>query len=126
MDAFSVAEHDIGVQPVRTDFDMTAVEERIKRYTNITDTYELAMENGNVNGVDLTINVLDEPKWFHVIEGSVADDAEELLVTRTVAGDLGVYIGDEVTVSAGGSSAVVNGKYFPAKNGNYFPAVSGK
>lgn len=106
MNAFSVAEHDIGVQPMSEDFDMQAVEERIKSHTEITDTYRLAMQTGSIDGVELTINVLDDPGWFHVLQGSTADEEDEILVTRSAAEDLKAEIGDEVTVSTGGSSDI--------------------
>ncbi|MCC8102691.1 MAG: ABC transporter permease [Clostridiales bacterium] len=101
MNAFSAAEHDLGVQPSAADFDMTAVEELISSYTSITDEYRIAMVNGSVNGVDYTINVLDAPEWFHILEGQAAVEEDQLLVTEYVAGDLGIRVGDSVTVSSG-------------------------
>lgn len=86
--------------------DMQAVAELIESYSRIADTYRLAMRSGTVNGTDLTVNVLDEPEWFHVISGSTAADEQDVLVTETAAQDLGVGIGDEVTVSSGGGTAV--------------------
>ena len=104
MNAFSVAEHDIGFQPAVNGFDMAPVEELIESYSPIMDEYRIAMQNGSVNGVDYTINVLDKPEWFHILEGKTATQEDELLITEYVAGDLGVTIGDKVTVSHGGRS----------------------
>lgn len=105
MNAFSVADHDLGVQPMSSDVNMEEVAQLIESYSMITDTYRLAMQRGTVNGTDLTINVLDEPEWFHVISGSTAMDETDLLVTETVAQDMGLAIGDEVTISSGGGRA---------------------
>lgn len=107
MNAFSVAEHDLGIQPAVSGFDMAPVEELINSYSPITDEYRIAMQNGSVNGVDYTINVLDKPEWFHVLEGEAAAGEDQILITAYVAQDLGVGIGDTVTVSCGGRS----GKY---------------
>lgn len=106
MNAFSVAEHDLGVQPMTADVDMQAVAELINSYSAITDTYRLAMRSGTVNGTEMTVNVLDEPEWFHVISGGTATGETDVLVTETAAQTLGVGIGDEVTVSSGGGTAV--------------------
>lgn len=106
MNAFSVAEHDLGVQPMSSDVDMQEVAELIGSYSAITDTYRLAMRSGTVNGTDLTVNVLDEPEWFHVISGNTAADENDVLVTEMVAQDLSLDIGDEVTISSGGGTAV--------------------
>lgn len=104
MDSFSVAEHDIGVQPNHA-MDMSQIEDVITQYVRITDTYELAMQSGTVNGTSFTINVLDEPEWFHIISGRTCITEDEILLTEYVASDLDVSIGDTVTVGAGGNQA---------------------
>lgn len=113
MDSFSAAEHDLGIQPAVSGFDMTPVEEMISSYSPITDRYRLAMQNGSVNGVDYTINVLDQPEWFHILAGKTAAGEDQLLITEYVADDLGIDIGDTVTVSYSGRSGeyTVSGIY---------------
>lgn len=113
MNAFSVAEHDLGVQPRSSDVDMQEVTNLIGSYSVITDTYRLAMRSGTINGTDITVNVLDEPDWFHVISGNTATEKSDILVTEMVAHDLGIGIGDEVTISSGGGRAayIVRGIY---------------
>lgn len=113
MNSFSVAEHDLGIQPAAGDFDMAPVEEMINSYSPITDVYRIAMQNGSVNGVDYTINVLDKPEWFHILEGETAAGEDQLLVTAYVADDLDIAIGDTVVVSYGGQSGeyTVSGIY---------------
>ena len=65
MDAFNPADHDIGVQ-VFGNLSAEEAENRIRSYTDITDTYMLAMPGVAVNGVDYTANVISEPGRFHI------------------------------------------------------------
>ena len=105
MDAFSVAAHDIGVQPLGPDVDMAEVEEKISSFEKIEQTYQLAMQSVRVDGVDYTANVLDDPSWFHILSGAPSTKPGEIVVTEFVAKDLGVSIGDSVTVSREGQSS---------------------
>lgn len=104
MDSFSVAEHDIGVQPNHS-INLEQVDDVIGKYAEVTDTYELAMQRGTVNGVAYTLNVLDEPEWYHIVSGRTCETDEEILVTEYVASDLGIKTGDSVTVGSGTKSA---------------------
>ena len=97
MDAFNPADHDIGVQSfgtlTREDFEAT-----IRQYSEITDTYQLAMPGVTVNGVDHTANVIDQPERFHLLEGRPCAGEKEIVITRFVAADFGVTVGDTLTV----------------------------
>ncbi len=97
MDAFNPAGHDIGVQSfgtlTREDF-----EAAIRQYSEITDTYVLAMPGVTVNGVDHTANVIDQPERFHLLEGRPCTGEDEIVITEFVAADFGVAIGDTLTV----------------------------
>lgn len=97
MDAFSVANHDLGVQPM-TNINMDEIEERISSYAKIEGTYELAMQNVLVNGVDYTANVMTNPSRFHIIRGQTSQNDNEIVITEYVAHDLGVDIGDNVHI----------------------------
>lgn len=112
MDAFSAADHDLGVQPVQA-VDMDAVESIITFYAPITDTYQLAMQPVSVNGVDYTVNAIDEPEWFHVLSGETTARDDQVLLTSFVAENLGVSIGEPVTVqgSRGSAEYTVSGIY---------------
>lgn len=103
MNAFSVAEHDLGVQPM-SDVDMGEIERVIASYSTILDTYELAMESVRVNDVDYTANVISEPERFHLLSGNTCTEDNQIIITEFVAADLGVNIGDSVTVSKGSGS----------------------
>lgn len=97
MNAFSVAEHDLGVQPM-TNMDMNEVESLISSYADIEEVYELAMQNVLVNGMDYTANIINEPSYFHIIRGQTSRGNDEIVVTESVAKDLGIDIGDIVNI----------------------------
>lgn len=112
MDAFSVAEHDLGVQPKHS-MDMEEMEAVIASYAEIEEIYELAMQSVNINGADYTANVLDEVSYFHVMQGKTCSMKNEILLTEFAAADLGVGIGDTVSVSRENKTAdyTVSGIY---------------
>ena len=101
MNTFSVADHDLGVQPFNESVPMDEVERIINWYSPIRETYELAMQSVTVNGQEYTANVLNDTKWFHVLSGKVCD-GDSILITDTVANELGLKIGDSVRVAANG------------------------
>lgn len=112
MEAFNPADHDIGVQSfgtlTREDFEAT-----IRQYSEITDTYQLAMPGVTVNGVDHTANVIDQPERFHLLEGRPCAGEKEIVITRFVAADFGVTVGDTLTVGGdrGRENFTVTGIY---------------
>lgn len=122
MDAFNPADHDIGVQSfgelTREDFERT-----ILQYTDITDTYALAMPTAALNGVSYTANVIDEPDRFHILQGRTCTAENEIVITESIAADFGIGIGDTVTVRGdGGMGAyIVSGIYTCANDmgGNF-------
>lgn len=112
MDAFNPADHDIGVQ-VFGNLSAEEVENRILTYTEITDDYLLAMPNVAVNGMDYTANVITEPERFHILEGRTCMEDDEIVLTEFVAANLGVRIGDTLTVTGDSGSAdyIISGIY---------------
>lgn len=101
MNSFSVAEHDLGVQPLNQTVPMDEIERVINWYSPVVEQYELAMQSVTVNGQEYTANVLDDTKWFHMLSGNVCDD-NSILITDTVAREMNLEIGDIVRVSANG------------------------
>ncbi|MCI9528799.1 MAG: ABC transporter permease [Angelakisella sp.] len=99
MEAFNPADHDIGVQSFGT-LSRETFETTIRQYSEITDTYVLAMPGVTVNGVDHTANVIDQPERFHLLEGRPCTGEDEIVITELVAADFGVSIGDTLTVGA--------------------------
>lgn len=112
MDAFNPADHDIGVQ-MFGESSIEEAEEMIRRYSGITDDYLLAMPNVAVDGMDYTANVITEPERFHILEGRTCLGEDEIVLTEFVAANLGVQIGDSVTVTgdSGSGEYIVSGIY---------------
>jgi len=112
MDAFNPADHDLGVQTFGT-LDEAEAEEMLRGFTEITDSYLLAMPSVAVNGIDYTANVIDQPERFHILEGRACTAADEIVVTEFVAAHFRAGIGDTVTVSGGLNSGefTITGTY---------------
>ena len=108
MDAFSVADHDIGIQPTRP-MDLEEAENVIASYAPILGKYEVAMQSVTVNGVSYTCNAVDQPERFHILTGRTCSASDEIVVTRFVAAELGISPGD--TVSVNEQSYTVTGTY---------------
>ncbi len=115
MNAFSVADHDLGVQPFNNTVPMDEIERIINWYSPVRETYELAMESVTVNGTEYTANVLNNTDYFHVLSGKVCG-GDEVLITDTVAREQGLTIGDRVRIAAGGRAEeyTVSGIYMCA------------
>lgn len=112
MDAFNPSDLHIAAQPMG-ETGIEDVEQTIESYTAITDSYLLGMPGVSVNGVDMTANVITEPERFHLLSGQTCREADEVVLTEFVAADLGVSVGDTVTVAGGLGSGdyVVSGIY---------------
>lgn len=112
MDAFNPADLHIAAQPMG-ETGIEDVEQTIESYTSITDSYDLAMPSVSVNGVDMTANVITKPGRFHLLSGQTCREADEVVLTEFVAADLGVSVGDTVTLagSLGSGEYVVSGIY---------------
>lgn len=100
MDAFNPADHDLGVQTFGT-LDEAEAEALVLTFTEITDSYVLAMPSVALNGVDYTANVIDQPERFHILEGRTCMAENEIVMTEFIAANFGLGIGDTGTVSAG-------------------------
>ena len=112
MDAFNPSDLHVAAQPMG-ETGIEDVEQTIESYTAITDSYMLGMPNVSVNGVDMTANVITEPERFHLLSGQTCRETDEVVLTEFVAADLGVSVGDTVTVagSLGSGEYVVSGIY---------------
>lgn len=112
MDAFNPSDLHIAAQPMG-ETTTREVEQTIESYTTITDSYGLAMPSVSVNGVDMTANVITEPERFHLLSGQTCREADEVVLTEFVAADLGVSVGDTVTVAGalGSGEYAVSGIY---------------
>lgn len=112
MDAFNPADHDIGVQSFG-ELTQTEFENTIREYTDITDTYVLAMPTASLNGISYTANVIDEPERFHILEGRTCTADNEIVITEFIAANFGLAIGDTVTIrgDSGNAEYIVSGIY---------------
>lgn len=122
MDAFNPADHDIGVQSFG-ELTKEEFEKMILQYSDITDTYALAMPTAALNGISYTANVIDEPERFHILEGRTCAAENEVVITEFIAADCNIHIGDTVTVRGDSGSAeyIVSGIYSCANDmGNNF------
>lgn len=103
MDAFNPADLDLAVQPVN-EVDMNQVESLIEQYSQITGRYSLAMPDVAVEGIDYTANVITEPERFHILSGRTIETEQEIVVTEFVAADMGIAVGDTVSVAYQGKT----------------------
>ena len=117
MDAFNPADLDIGVQTLG-ELDPEEMENTVRSFTEITDSYLLAMPSVSVNGTNYTANVITEPERFHISQGKTSERADEVVLTETAASDLGVSIGGKVTIrgDAGSGEFTVSGIYHCAND----------
>ncbi len=112
MDAFNPADHDIGVQSFG-ELTQEEFEKTIREYSDITDTYVLAMPTASLNGISYTANVIDEPERFHILEGRTCTADNEIVITEFIAANFGLEIGDTVTVRGdnGSGEYIISGIY---------------
>ena len=117
MDAFNPADLDLGVQ-VLGKLPAEEMEQMVLSYTDIMDSYLLAMPNVSVNGTNYTANVITEPERFHISRGKTSREADQVVLTETLAADLGVDVGDPVTIrgNKGSGEFTVSGIYHCAND----------
>lgn len=97
MDAFNPADLDIGVQALG-ELSAGEIENMVRSYTEITDSYLLAMPSVSVDGTNFTANVITQPERFHISQGKTSEKEDEIVLTETAAKDLNLTIGGKVTV----------------------------
>ena len=117
MDAFNPADLDIGIQ-VLGELTLEEVEQTVQNYSKITDSYALAMPTVSVNGTTYTANVITDPERFHISRGHTSSKNNEVVLTETLADDLGVDIGDTVNIRGdnGTKNFMVSGIYHCAND----------
>jgi len=97
MDAFNPADHDIGVQ-VFGELTAEEAESLVSSYTEITDSYLLAMPSVSARGTNYTANVISEPERFHMMQGKTCQNENEIVITEFVAKDMDIKVGDRLMV----------------------------
>ncbi|NHM16466.1 FtsX-like permease family protein [Eggerthellaceae bacterium zg-887] len=117
MDYFSVAEHDLGVQPIGQ-VSLDEVDALVDERAGIAESFMLAMPHMTIQGWDCTANVIDEPDRLHMTAGTPPNGDSELVVTEYLASDIGAHVGDEVTVGyAGGQETFTVSGIYQCANG---------
>ena len=117
MDAFNPSDLDLGVQALG-ELSEEEMESVVLSYSGITDSYGLAMPSVSVNGTNYTANVITEPERFHISRGETCMEADQVVLTEVLAEDLGVDIGDAVTIrgDTGNGEFTVSGIYHCAND----------
>ena len=77
------------------------VEAKIEKQTKIQTIYQTKTLSAQLDGNECLLNVVSEPEYLHILEGRICKYENELVVTKMVASDLGVQIGDTVSLSIG-------------------------
>lgn len=117
MDAFNPADLDMGVQ-ILGELNPEEMEQMVRSFTDITDSYLLAMPSVSVNGSNYTANVITEPERFHISQGETSMGDDEIVLTEAASQDLGAAVKDKVTVrgDAGSREFTVSGIYHCAND----------
>lgn len=89
------------------------VEELLESRAHITDSYQYKMGRGFLNQTEYLMNVISQPEYFHILEGRTCLYRNELVLTELVADELGVGIGDSVSLGVDGREQefIISGIY---------------
>lgn len=97
MDVFAASRYDLGITGADEDIWKEA-EALIDSRAGIEDSYLFTMQRASVNQAEYLMNVISEPEYFNILEGRTCLYQNELVMTQTVAEQLGVGIGDNVSL----------------------------
>ena len=120
LNAFEPVDWDLAVssnvEGVSVEFD-TEIEKKIsdviERHTDIIKKFQYYGMHAKINGSDHACNVISNPEYFRLLKGRTCKYENEIVITEILSEDLGVKIGDYVTVSYGEKSEtyIVSGYY---------------
>lgn len=116
-DAFNPADLDLGVQ-VMGERSIEDIEQVVRYYSDIIDSYMLAMPEISINGSGYRANVITDPERFHISRGQTSKNPDEVVLTEVAASDLGVDIGEHVMIrgNEGIKEFIVSGIYHCAND----------
>lgn len=100
MDSFSAAHFDLGIRYEEEDI-REEIEELIDARAGIGDSYQYKMNRGFINQTEYLMNVVSASEYFNILEGRTCIYPNEMVMTQFVANELGVGIGDTVTLTCG-------------------------
>lgn len=75
------------------------VEALIERRTPIQEVYQTKVLSAQVEGTNCLLNVVSEPEYLHVLEGRTCKYDNEIVITKMVASDFGLQIGDKLSLT---------------------------
>lgn len=112
LDLFSNVRSDLEIK-YYNDEDREEALEIINKHTKIEAEYDYAGYHVMLNGTDYNCTISGAPEYFHILEGRTCAYNNEVIITEFMAEELGISIGDTVTVSFGENSAeyIVSGLY---------------
>lgn len=120
---FDATEYDLWVS-CSDDTIQTEAEEIVESYSHIESSYQMQTIYLMLEGCQIQCFVCESPEEIYsVLEGRTCRYDNEILITRFVAEDLGLQIGDAVTVAANDKEAeyIISGIYQCANDmGNNF------
>lgn len=125
LDLFSNIRYDLGIK-YYNDEDREEALEIINRHTEIEAEYDYAGYHIMLNGINYNCSISGAPEYFYILEGRTCAYNNEVLITEFMSEELGISIGDTVTVSFGENSAeyIVSGLYQNINDMGYNFAVS--
>lgn len=89
----------------KNDDDLRRAEDIISSYSDTEFTYDYASTYTYLNGMRYITGLISVPEYCNMIEGKPCLYDNEILITEIVAEELGIKIGDTVTVSLNDISA---------------------
>ncbi|MCM1040048.1 MAG: ABC transporter permease [Ruminococcus sp.] len=114
MESFAAARYDMGVRYEDEGLRME-IEKMLDERAHITDSYQYRMARGFLNQTEYLMNVVSAPEYYNILEGRTCIYDNEMVVTDLVAEELGVSIGDGITLTCGSEGAerefVISGIY---------------
>lgn len=116
MQAFNTVTYDIGVKYTETQ-NRQETKDEIEKWMNkeagVESSFLCVLENASIDHIDYLMNVNEEPERFRLLRGHTCKYDNEILVTETVAREIGKDIGDTVEVNYDGNSAefMISGVY---------------
>lgn len=100
MDSFSAAYFDLGIRYEDEDI-REEIEEMLGAHAGIKDSYQYKMNRGSLNQTEYLMNVVSASEYFNILEGRTCIYPNEMVMTQFVANELGLGIGDNVTLACG-------------------------
>lgn len=116
MQTFNTVTYDIGVAYTDTQ-DREELKNEIEKWMDkeagVESSFLYVMKNASIDHIDYLMNVNEEPERYNLLRGHTCKYDNEILVTETVAREIGKDIGDTVEVDYNGNSAkfMISGVY---------------